>query len=289
MANKLPEQPGPVDHVLPQGVVCRTFIPQDPKGEHLIIASATGVLQGYYKHFARWMAARGYHVSTFDYSGIGASRAGSLRHSIATATTWAENDLTAVIEHVHTTYSPRKVIGLGHSIGGQFFGLCKAQNKLDALVLIASQHGHYRNWDQPHRRRIAFKWLVMIPVLTRVSGYFPGKRIGVMEDLPPKMVLEWVKWGRSPGYLFDHVPNAAERFAKLHIPLLCWSFSDDHDLAPKRAAATLLKHYINCNVIHAHIHPPELGVAAIGHFGFFKKNGEEKLWPTLAQHMVERL
>src|SRR5690606_13697058 len=133
------------------------------------------------------------------------------------------------------------------------------------------------------------KWLVKVPVLTRLFGYFSGERIGVMQDLPPNMVLGGVKRGRSPGYLFDHVLNAAERFARLDSPLLDGSFSDDHELAPNRAAATLLKHYINCNVIHAHIHPPELGVAAIGHFGFFKKNGEEKLWPTLAQHMVERL
>jgi len=82
---------------------------------------------------------------------------------------------------------------LGHSIGGHFFGICKAQDKLFALVLIASQHGYFRNWDQPHRRRIAFRWLVLIRVFTRLFGYFPGKRLGVMEDLPPGMVCEWVK------------------------------------------------------------------------------------------------
>ncbi len=289
MAHEFQMQSSPIEYVLPQGVACRTFIPQETNGTHIIIASATGVLQGYYRHFATWMAGRGYHVSTFDYRGIGASRSGHLRKHAATATSWAENDLTAVIEHVHATYHPRKLIGLGHSIGGQFFGLCKAQDKMDALVLIASQHGHYRNWDQPHQRRIAFKWLVMIPVLTKLFGYFPGKRLGVMEDLPPGMVLEWVKWGRSPGYLFDHVPNAEERFAKLHVPLLCWSFSDDHDLAPERAATTLLKHYNNCRVIHEHIHPQDLGVDAIGHFGFFKKDGEEKLWPALELRMTELL
>ncbi len=289
MADKLSMQSGPRDHVLPHGVTCRTFIPKDANGEHIIIASATGVVQGYYKHFATWMAGLGYHVTTFDYCGIGASRTGSLRNETATATSWAENNLTAVIEHVYATYRPRKIIGLGHSIGGQFFGLCKAQDKLDALVLIASQHGHYRNWDQPYRRRVAFKWLILIPVLTRLFGYFPGKRLGVMEDLPPGMVREWVKWGRSPDYLFDHVPNATARFANLHVPLLCWSFSDDHDLAPERATTALLKHYTNCHVIHEHIHPHDLGVEAIGHFGCFRKGGKQKLWPTLALHIANLL
>lgn len=265
-----------------------TFVPSSPNGDHIVIASATGVLQGYYKHFAAWMAGRGYHVTTFDYNGIGASRKGSLRRHPATATSWAEHDLTAVIEHVHQTYAPKHIIGLGHSIGGQFFGICKAQDKLSALVLIASQHGHFRNWDLPHRRRISFQWLVLIPVLTRLFGYFPGKRLGVMEDLPPGMVHEWVKWGRSPGYLFDHVPGARERYAQLHIPLLFWSFTDDLDLAPKRAAEALVQHYVNCRITHEHIHPSDLGVEAIEHFGFFKKGGEEKLWPALLGRM-ERL
>lgn len=266
-------------------LVAYTFSPSVPNGDHIVIASATGVLQGYYKHFAAWMAGRGYHVTTFDYSGIGASRQGGLRRHPATATSWAEHDLTVVIEHVHKNYAPKRIIGLGHSIGGQFFGICKAQDKLSALVLIASQHGHFRNWDLPHRRRISFQWLVMIPTLTRVFGYFPGKRLGVMEDLPPGMVREWVKWGRSPGYLFDHVPGARERYANLRVPLLFWSFSDDHDLAPKRAAEELVKHYVNCHVTHEHIRPEDFGMKAIGHFGFFKKGGEERLWPAL----VERL
>jgi predicted alpha/beta hydrolase len=279
-------QAGHVDHTLPSGIATRTFVPAQPNGQHIVIASATGVLQGYYKHFATWMAGHGYHLTTFDYSGIGASRQGSLRKHKATATTWAEHDLTAVIEHVHATYAPQRIIGLGHSIGGQFFGICKAQDKLSALVLIASQHGHFKNWDQPHRRRIAFQWLMLIPTFTRVFGYFPGKRLGVMEDLPPGMVHEWVKWGRSPGYLFDHVPGARERYANLRVPLLFWSFTDDHDLAPKRAAEALVQHYVNCRITHEHIHPDDLGVEAIGHFGFFKKGGEEKLWPALLGRMA---
>lgn len=278
-------QAGHADHKLPGGIATRTFVPSEPNGQHIVIASATGVLQGYYKHFAIWMADCGYHVTTFDYSGIGASRKGSLRKHPATATTWAEEDLTAVIEYVHGTYSPQRIIGLGHSIGGQFFGICKAQDKLSALVLIAAQHGHFRNWDLPHRRRIAFQWLVLIPMLTRLFGYFPGKRLGVMEDLPPGMVREWVKWGRSPGYLFDHVPGARERYANLRVPLLFWSFSDDLDLAPKRAAEALAMHYVNCRITHEHIHPSDLGVESIGHFGFFKKGGEKKLWPALLERM----
>lgn len=277
-----------IDHVLTGGIATHTHVPSSSNGQHIVIASATGVLQGYYRHFAAWMADAGYHVTTFDYSGIGESRSGSLRKHPATATTWAEADLTAVIEHVYATYKPTKLIGLGHSIGGQFFGICKAQDKLDALVLIASQHGYWRNWDQPHRRRISFQWLVLIPTFTRLFGYFPGKRLGVMEDLPPGMVREWVKWGRTPGYLFDHVPGARERYANLHVPLLFWSISDDHDLAPKRAAEELMKHYVNCRVTHEHIHPEDFGMRAIGHFGFFKKGGDEKLWLGLLERMEEQ-
>lgn len=281
-------RPPPIELILQLGIAIRTFVPLLPNGDHIVVANATGGSQGYCKHFAAWMAERGYHVTTFDYSGIGASRKGSLCRHPATATSWAEHDLTEVIDHVHRIYAPKRIMGLGHSIGGQFFCICKVQDKLSALVLIVSQHGHFRNWDLPHRRRIAFQWLVMPLTFTSVFGCFPGERLGVMEDLRPGMGREWVKWVRSPGYLFDHVSGARERHANIRVPLLFWSFSDDRDLAPERAADELAKHYVNCSVTHEHIRPSDLGVEAIGHFGFFKKGGEGTLWPALLSAMESK-
>jgi len=45
----------------------------------VLIVPAMGTPQSYYAPFARWLAAQGYLVATFDYRGTGLSRPSSLR------------------------------------------------------------------------------------------------------------------------------------------------------------------------------------------------------------------
>src|SRR5436305_8739401 len=45
----------------------------------VLIVSGAGIPARYYEHFARYLAARGAAVLTFDYRGIAASREGTLR------------------------------------------------------------------------------------------------------------------------------------------------------------------------------------------------------------------
>lgn len=275
----------PCISILPGGIGLATYEAEAPNGTVVLIASATGVLQTYYRHFAAWLAERGITVVTFDYTGIGASRPTRMRSCTATAQSWATHDLSVMIEHVHATFRPRRLLVLGHSIGGQLAGLCRAQDKIDGLVLVAAQLGHWKWWPRDQRWQLYFRWFILLRGLTKVFGYFPGRRIGVMEDLPGPMALEWSGWGLSPNYLFDHVPDAVERFANLRVPAVVWSFSDDRDLAPELAVDKLAERFVNCEVRREHLSPADLGVDHIGHFGFFKKGGEEKLWPALLERI----
>src|SRR3954468_20862539 len=45
-----------------------------PRHRVVVVASATGVLRGYYTAFASWLAGQGFAVVTFDYRGMGDSR-----------------------------------------------------------------------------------------------------------------------------------------------------------------------------------------------------------------------
>ncbi len=273
---------------LSSGIGTTTYEAGTPNGTVLLIASATGVLQGYYRHFAMWMAERGITVVTFDYTGIGASRHGRMRTCTASAQSWATHDLTVMIEHVHATFGPRQLLVMGHSIGGQLAGLCRAQDKIDGLVLVAAQLGYWKWWPNDQQWKLYFRWFILLRGLTKLFGYFPGKRIGVMEDLPGPMALEWSGWGMSPNYLFDHVPDAPERFANLRVPAVIWSFTDDRDLAPGLSVDKLAERFVNCSMLREHLAPADLGVKHIGHFGFFKKGGDENLWPALLER-VERI
>lgn len=270
---------------LGNGLGITTYPADHGSGTVVLIASATGVLQSYYRHFATWMAAQGPAVVTFDYTGIGASRPAHMRACKATVRSWATDDLSTVIDHVHTTMAPKRLLLLGHSIGGQLAGLCPRQEGIDGLVLVAAQLGHWRWWPKNQRWRLYFRWFILLRGLTRLFGYFPGKRIGVMEDLPGPMALEWSTWGLSPNYLFDHVADAAGRFANLKVPAVIWSFEDDRDLAPKLAVDKLAERLVNCRITREHLRPADLGAQRIGHFGFFRKGGEATLWPALLQRI----
>ncbi len=48
--------------------------------------------------------------------------------------------------------------------------------------------------------------------------------------------------------------------------------------APNAADARLLTLYSSSEITHRHIQPRDVGVRAIGHFGFFRQRVRETLW-----------
>ena len=62
----------------------------------VLIGGAMGVRQDYYQPFAQWLASQGYAVLSFDYRGMGDSRAGSLRGFDADLFSWARDTDTAI-------------------------------------------------------------------------------------------------------------------------------------------------------------------------------------------------
>ena len=80
-------------------LVMRTFRSSGSPKAAVIIPSAMGVAQQFYTQFAQWLAGQGYHVSTFDYRGIGLSAPPSLRGFPVNIFDWAE-DCAVVIDAV---------------------------------------------------------------------------------------------------------------------------------------------------------------------------------------------
>src|SRR6218665_152826 len=101
----------------------RHFIPPEANGIVIIINPATGVKQSFYAHFAAYLAHQGFHVYTYDYRGIGASRFGSLKKFNASFLTWGEMDYGAVVSYIKQRHPQFSISVIGHSLGGQLFGL----------------------------------------------------------------------------------------------------------------------------------------------------------------------
>lgn len=241
------------------------------RGDHaLIINSAMGVKRRYYDAFARYAAERGISVVTYDYRGIGDSRPPSLRGFPATMTAWGTRDIPAVIAWTRRELQPRTISMIGHSAGGQLVGLAPNAGEIERLVLVASQSGSYRLWSPGRREALGALWYLM-PLVSRVVGYFPSPLFGLgSENLPHGVAEEWSRWGRSRDYLFDF--HDAAGYEALRVPLLAWSFEDDQ-YAPRVAVESLLAHYTAATIEHRHIGP-----RGIKHFGFFRKAVGGDLW-----------
>jgi len=247
-----------------------------------IINSALGTKQTYYRHFANYLSEKGIRVLTYDYSGIGESAPNKMKGFKTSLKQWGQSDLTTIIEYVAANFSSQKIILVGQSAGGQVMGLSPSITKVHALVNVACQTAYWKKWPMPNRYVLLsnFKILTM---MTNSLGYFPGKRLRIMEDLPKEVALEWAKWGQSPNYLFDHITEIENFYKKLKIPLLAYSFSDDRS-APKETVEWLNAKYENCQVTHKHYKPSDIGLKKIGHFGFFRKKCQV-LWEDMLSEL----
>lgn len=245
-------------------------------GPVVLINSATAVRRGYYDGYARHLTAEGFSVLTYDYRGIGGSRPRSLARFPAQMRQWGEQDQAGVLDWIAEHLGPKRLLfAVGHSVGGQIVGMAANNHRIHALLMVASQSGWWGHWPVPSRYRIALNWFVLVPLVTRIYGYLPG-RFGTKEDLPGGVAREWARWGRRRTYLLDSEELRAG-FQRLRRPLRVYSFSDD-DYAPRPAVEGLLDLYSEADIFHRHLEPKDLGADAVGHFGFFREKFRDTLW-----------
>lgn len=263
----------------------RHFIPSEPNGYVIIINPATGVKQTFYAHFAAYLANEGFHVYTYDYRGIGASRDGSLKDFNASFLNWGEDDFGAMIKYVKQRHPSLSLSVVGHSLGGQFIGFSGMSQVVESFVMIGSQTPFWRHYNGIMLPKVWNLWHVMIPLLTPLFGYFPARSLGLFEDLPSHAAYQWARWGKNKNYLFDELPEKKEMFLSLNQPTLVYSFSDD-PYAPLKAVEDLLSHYSNLKIDHRHIEPREVSLKSIGHFSFFRKSSEEIFWKKISEWLL---
>jgi predicted alpha/beta hydrolase len=240
----------------------------------VLVAPAVGVRRGLYDGFAGYLAAAGFGVLTWDWRGTGGSRPQGrrgLRGFRATMRNWAARDLGGAIAWASGRFPGARLLGVGHSFGGQAFGIADNADRVSALMTVAAQSGWWGHWPRPARYELAALWHVVVPALSNALGYFPGRALGLGEDLPQGVALEWARWCRNPEYFGDW--RGHERFTA---PLLSFAIADD-PYAPAAAVAALHAHYGSPVRAFRSVRPEDLGLARIGHFGFFRPTARA-LW-----------
>jgi predicted alpha/beta hydrolase len=255
----------------------------------VLIVPAMGVEQQYYAPFAQWLAGRGHFVVTFDYRGIGHSRRGSLRQLAADVMTWAELDTAAALDAVRRAVDSRPLIWIGHSLGGQILGLVPGHENVAAMVTVAAGSGWWRHYPPRIRGVAPLLWYVIVPAALAVAGYFPGRQLKIIGDVPAGVMRQWRAWCLHPDYLVGALgPEVRARYVQLRPPVLSLSFTDDEFMS-RRNIDALHALYAGAPREMQRIAPQEIGVPAIGHFGFFRKRFEHSLWPRAGDWLERRI
>lgn len=272
------------------------FLPRGRKRNAILINSATAVPRKIYRGFASYLAGRGNAVLTYDYRGTGGSRPPSaeggkprpLAGFQATMADWAALDVAAAVEWMRERYDALPLRFVGHSFGGQALGLIPNNAEVSRALLIAAQAGAWKLMATPERYRVvALLNLVGVPA-TRLLGYAPG-RLGIGEDLPKDVFLQWVRWIMSERYFFDdHGLLAKINFENFTAPLRALVMADD-PWATRPAVELLCSGFSAARPEIVTVTPQEAGAKAIGHFGFFRPEHRDALWRGAAEWLEEEV
>jgi predicted alpha/beta hydrolase len=240
----------------------------------VLVNAATGVPRQFYKYFAAYFRDNGWTTVTYDYRGIGESAPPSLRGFTVRMRDWALIDIPEVIDWVSSEFRPRRLFAVGHSFGGQGIGLIERPQRITAMVGVSAQSGYWGVQGGVEKYRARFAVTVLIPVLTRLFGYFPWSRFAAGEDLPAGVALEWARWCRDRNYLLGDETLPLGRYDAFAAPILAYSIEDD-DWGTAPAVDDMMRAYRD--VTRRHLVPADYGLDKIGHMGFFR-SGSEAIW-----------
>ena len=254
------------------------FQPATQVKAEIIIAAAMGTAQSYYAPLAKWLSEQGYKVTTFDYRGMGESQHHALKHYDNDILDWARIDCSLVLDYVMNHSQDRAVYWIGHSLGGQVFPLVERIDEVNKVITIASGTGYWKHNAPQLRKKVWWFWFILVPVLLRVYGYFPGKKMGMVGNLPKPVMAQWRRWCMHPEYCVG-VENQeiAEKFDRLALPVRSFALTDDEMLSVLNIEA-LFALFGSEDKQLTQINPKDLGIKRVGHLGFFRSDFSNNLW-----------
>lgn len=260
-------------------------------GEPILLAGGLGIPQKYYSRFSTWLSQKGYLVMTFDLRGMHESRTTSgpqsIRHVQTDFLMWARLDFRACVEWLAKHTDQEQVTLIGHSLGMQhlLWSDEKTQTSVKRCIAVTSGTGFWKDWAPTSRRMAPLLFNLLIPVLTRLFGYFPGARLGMVGDLPKGVALQWVKWCCNPQFAIGAEGHELlNHCLTVRCPIDAYAFIDDKAISEKCVRQQLEltpKSRTQLRVLN----PMVFGMNSIGHVGAFGKQATEALWHEITQSL----
>ena len=271
--------------------------PDGPPRAALLVAGGTGIPARFYGRFAAHAAGRGLAALTFDYRGIGASAPPSLRGSEIRYRDWGQRDIPAAIDWLGERYPGVPLVYVGHSAGGQQLGLAPNVSRVQAAVFVAVSTGYWGGLASAFKWFTLGIWKVYLPLSSRLVGYAPAKAIGWGENLPTGVAREWGAWCLEPRYMaafFDGAgrptpdggPFGPVHFDQAAFPIRAYVPTDD-PIATRANVPPMLGLYDRAEVDTRWVEPTDLGVAEVGHLGWFRSDIGAPLWDDALDFLLD--
>jgi predicted alpha/beta hydrolase len=271
-------------------LVATTFGDSHSARAGVLIVPAMGVEQHFYAAFAHWLAQRGFFAVTFDYRGMGHSRPPAYRRSLrgfeADVFTWAQRDCAAMVDFAADRVPGKPLLWVGHSLGGQILALVPNRERIAAMVTIATGSGYWLENSPKLRTYVWWLWYFAAPLSMRLFGYFPGRRLKKIGDLPAGVMRQWRRWCLDRDYVVGaEGADVRRRYTEVKTPIMSLSFTDDEYMS-LRNTESLHGFYASAPREMKRIDPRAIGEPHIGHFGFFRRRAADKLWPHAAEWLA---
>ncbi|WP_395728412.1 serine aminopeptidase domain-containing protein [Nakamurella sp.] len=250
------------------------FAPAVPRGA-VLLAPAMATPASFYRPLAGWLAEAGFLTLAFDYRGTGS--VAELRAETGDILRWA-GDAASALEALVGAADGLPVSWLGHSLGGQVLPFAH-HGLVDQAIVVASGNGYWRHNTPAVRRRAPLLWHTLAPSAIAAAGYFPGRRLRIIGDLPANVMRQWRRWCLAPGYFEVDLPRIRDRVARVTTPMTSLWFTDD-ELLTAAAIDAMDDLYRGTPVERLRLDPASFGLDRVGHHGFFRE-GSRSLWESL--------
>ncbi|MBF5006104.1 alpha/beta hydrolase family protein [Diaphorobacter caeni] len=247
----------------------------------VLIAPATGVKQHFYLRFARWLAERGHAVLLFDYRGVGLSLQGPLTQCKATLSEWGQQDQVAALNWLLQRTGAEQLILVGNSAGAQMLGLLPNHARIARVVGISSSSGWFGGMPLGFSIKARFGLSCIVPLGVRLLGYSPTSALGLGENLPAKVGLQWGEWCAAGGYATNAVKQRPEQdfHAQVSMPITILYASDD-SIATHATVKDLLRTFPAAPGQSIQIRPQDHGLKDLGHLNWFRQS-HQVMWPLM--------
>ena len=255
------------------------YTPEHGIKANIVLASATGVPQAFYRRFAEYATQFGYQVLTFDYRGVAQSAPKQLKGFKMSYLDWGTLDLAAAIDFL--AQDPIPLFMVGHSYGGQALGLAPNHAKVTAMYCFGTGAGWHGYMPFKEKMKVQVIWNIIFPPMVAVTGYLPWSKLNMGADLPIGVYQQWRKWCKNPTYFFADPEQHAliAQYAQVKTPIYAVSALDD-DWALPNSRHAFMQHYRQAPMQFINISASDYGLKEIGHMGYFRK-GAEKIWDEI--------